>query len=167
MNEEEIGKRIKEIRQEKKFTQKQLSELSQIDATSISRYETGAQIPNLNTLVYIALALDTSLDYLVFGDKTDIKIQKKIQTSCEEKIFENIAFLLENQIMICDDDNQGYADIEISKQYKAYHMFILKYNKLKDFKNLIGISYDNAKIELIKSFAKELEKEKELDNLPF
>ena len=77
MDCKEIGKRIKESRNKLNITQKQLAELSKIDATSISRYENGAQIPNLYTLIAIATSLEISLDYLIFGKESDFKLLKK------------------------------------------------------------------------------------------
>lgn len=167
MNENEIGKRIKEVRTYKNMTQKQLAEISKIDATSISRYENGTQIPNLNTLICIAVALEISLDYLVFGSKTDFKIIKKEYQNTEERIFESLAVLFEEKVIDCDE---GYDEIylELSEEYKAYKDFIIQYSKLKDLKGLIGEGFQNARTELIKSFAIKLQEEiRNESDLPF
>ena len=151
MNQEEIGKRIKEVRKSKNMTQKELAESSKIDVTSISRYETGSQMPNLSTLSYIAATLETSLDYLVFGNATDFKICKKEARNVEEKIFESLAVLLEEHVIEVYDQEGTY--IELSKDYYTYKEFISKYDKLKYLKNEIGESYEVARAKLIKSFA--------------
>lgn len=166
MNQEEIGKRIKEVRKSKNMTQKELAESSKIDVTSISRYETGSQMPNLSTLSYIAAALETSLDYLVFGNATDFKIYKKEARNVEEKIFESLAVLLEENVIEVYDQDGTY--IELSKYYRTYNEFISQYDKLKDLKNVLGESYEDARAKLIKSFAIELKDEiKYRNTLPF
>lgn len=166
MDEKEIGKRIKEVRNSKNMTQKQLAEASKIDATSISRYETGVQTPNLSTLAYIAGALETSLDYLVFGNKTDFKLDKKGPQNIEEKIFESLAILLEENVIEYYNEYDG-TYLQLSENYTSYEKFISKYSNLKGFKGLIGKGFEDAKIELIKSFSQQLRDEIHADDLPF
>ena len=166
MNEKEIGKRIKEIRIKKNMTQKELAEASKIDATSISRYETGTQTPNLATLAYIAMALETSLDYLVFGNETDFKLTKQKTENIEEKIFECLALLLEENVLEYYEDFKG-TFLQLSNSYNSYEEFISKYNNLKGFKGLIGKGFEDAKTEIIKSFSKKLRAEYLSNESPF
>ena len=166
MDEKEIGKRIKEVRNSKNMTQKQLAESSKIDATSISRYETGVQTPNLTTLTYIAVALEISLDYLVFGNKTDFKLDAKGSKNIEEKIFESLAILLEENVIEYYNEYDG-TYLQLSEDYPSYEKFISKYTNLKGFKGLIGKGFEDAKTELIKSFSQQLKNEIQANDLPF
>lgn len=59
-----IGDRLKELRQIKGITQAQLVEQSGIHQTTISLFESNAREPGLDNLVKLALALDTTTDYL-------------------------------------------------------------------------------------------------------
>lgn len=59
-----LSKRIKELRQEKNLTQRQLAEKANTTATSISAYEKGQKTPSIEVLCNIANALETSVDWL-------------------------------------------------------------------------------------------------------
>ncbi len=63
-HKEILSKRIKELRQEKNLTQRQLAEKANTTATSISAYEKGQKNPSIEVLCNIANALETSVDWL-------------------------------------------------------------------------------------------------------
>lgn len=68
-------KRIRELRQERHLTQRQMAELLQISPSSYSRYENGtADIP-LAVLANLAVFHRTSLDYI--AERTDQRIPHK------------------------------------------------------------------------------------------
>lgn len=60
-----VGKKIRDIRQQKRMTQQELSQKTQIEQTVISRYETGRIVPSLTRLKQISDALEISLSDLV------------------------------------------------------------------------------------------------------
>lgn len=66
---QEIGKRIKELRENKNITQSQLGEMlsNPITPTAISLYEKGEREPGLDVLEDIAEKLGISLDFLING----------------------------------------------------------------------------------------------------
>lgn len=59
-----FGKRIKELRKQKKLTQEQLSELVGIDYKQIGNIETGTYFTTMPTLERIAGALDVEIEEL-------------------------------------------------------------------------------------------------------
>lgn len=59
-----LGKRIKELRKNKKFTQEQLSEKINMDITTMSGIESGRHYPSLVTLEKIAKALNVDIPAL-------------------------------------------------------------------------------------------------------
>lgn len=66
--------RLKELRKEKKLTQKEIAEQIGIKQNSYSDWETGKNEPNLENIVKLSRILDTSTDELLgrqvnFGDK--------------------------------------------------------------------------------------------------
>lgn len=63
-----IGSRIKELRKLNGLTQSQLGEKINVTKVSISCYENGTRIPNLETFVDLVNALDTTPDYLLGRD---------------------------------------------------------------------------------------------------
>lgn len=74
MQDAEIRKafaaRIKELRKQKAWTQKELANKVGANFQQINKYECGLHTPPLDKLVLIAEALETSIDYLITGDPT-------------------------------------------------------------------------------------------------
>lgn len=63
-NKEILAKRIKELRQGKNLTQRQLAKMANTTATSVSAYEKGQKTPSIEVLCNIANALESSVDWL-------------------------------------------------------------------------------------------------------
>lgn len=64
MYESEIGKRIKELRQSKQFTQEGLAEKIHLTTGHISAIERGVNSPSIEALIMILNALECSADEL-------------------------------------------------------------------------------------------------------
>lgn len=62
----EIGKVIKELREERNSTQQQLASALNVDKSTIAKYETGDRLPNIEMSVKLALFFNVTTDYL-FG----------------------------------------------------------------------------------------------------
>ena len=60
-----LGKRIRDARLKKKFTQEQLSEKANISLYYLGEVERGVKAPSLKVFVAIASALDVSTDSLL------------------------------------------------------------------------------------------------------
>lgn len=67
INSKLIGKRIQEVRTDKKISQAMLAELTDISDVYMSNLETGKRTPSLEVLVKIANALGTTTDELLYG----------------------------------------------------------------------------------------------------
>jgi len=63
--------RLKELRNEKRLTQEDLASKFYLNKSSISRYETGKQVPELELLQSISKYFNVSVDYLL--GNSDIK----------------------------------------------------------------------------------------------
>lgn len=61
-----IGNRISQARNLRKLTQENLSELTGLSVSAISRIETGHNSTSLKTLSKICSVLDISLDYVLY-----------------------------------------------------------------------------------------------------
>lgn len=62
----EFGRRLSSLREQRGLTQEELEEKSDVSAAMISHFETGArQRASAETLVKLAKALETSVDYLL------------------------------------------------------------------------------------------------------
>lgn len=75
-----IGERIKQVRNEKGLTQKQLGELSKTSEGTVRQYEIGKRQPRIEQLQAIAAALGVSPLYLL-GDETATMSQADIAAS--------------------------------------------------------------------------------------
>ena len=65
---EPIGLRVKQMRKAKHYTQEQLSELIDMNPKSISLLERGLCGLSVNSLMALCKELDTSSDYILFGN---------------------------------------------------------------------------------------------------
>ena len=61
----DIGKRIKQLRIEKRLTQEKLSEMVDIGASHMSHIESGTTVPSFEVYVALVNALDCSSDELL------------------------------------------------------------------------------------------------------
>lgn len=67
MSNAAIGGRIREFREMKGYTREQLAEYAEISANFLWEIETGRKSMKVQNLGKIAVALDISTDYLIFG----------------------------------------------------------------------------------------------------
>ena len=61
----DIGKRIEYLRRKLDITQKQLAEKAGITEASLSRYENNLREPKAEIIIKLAIALETSADFLL------------------------------------------------------------------------------------------------------
>jgi len=65
MKHETLGKRIKDLRVDKKLTQEELSQELNIDKSTIAKYETDKIAPSIPMLIVLAKFFEVSTDYLL------------------------------------------------------------------------------------------------------
>lgn len=97
--------RIRMLMEDKKFTQKELANLSGITEASMSKYLSGERTPRIDVVVNIANALGATVDELIGNDVEDDKmgfvrlktvLARGMKSMSEEDKKELIKFLLEN-----------------------------------------------------------------------
>jgi transcriptional regulator with XRE-family HTH domain len=66
-----FGARLKTLRKQKKLTQKELAEKIDVRHPQLNKYECGLHTPPLIVLVLMAEVLDTTVDYLLTGDRIE------------------------------------------------------------------------------------------------
>ncbi len=89
MNQERIGKYIAKLRKEKKITQEELAEKLGVSSKSISRWETGRNMPDLSLITPLCKELGTTINELLSGEKLN---EKEYQEKLEENIIKTIDF---------------------------------------------------------------------------
>ena len=72
-NYEPIGKRIKNVRLERKFTQEYVAEKLNVSCQHISDVERGLNGMSIPSLMQLCKVLDTDADYILFGTATRSK----------------------------------------------------------------------------------------------
>lgn len=66
-----LGSRLKQLRKQKRWTQKELAGKVDIRFQQLNKYESGLNIPPAEMLVRLADALGTSVDYLLTGNPVE------------------------------------------------------------------------------------------------
>ena len=79
MNQQKIGTFLKELRNERNYTQEQLAEKFGVSRRTISRWETGSNMPDLDLLVEMADYYDVDLRELLDGERKSEKMDKELE----------------------------------------------------------------------------------------
>ena len=97
----EMARRIRARRKEFGFTQESFCESIDLSASSYTKIENAFQKPSLDTLIRIAMQLDLSLDYIVFGSERhmpkevlDTDVLKILLDSTDGDILQNASVFL-------------------------------------------------------------------------
>ncbi|WP_347814679.1 helix-turn-helix domain-containing protein [Leptospira noguchii] len=83
---EKLGTNIRSLRSKKGWSQTELAEKIGVHLTHINRIENGKYLPSLDTVVFLADALESSLDILVNGSTESSKDIRIEDQSFSEKI---------------------------------------------------------------------------------
>lgn len=67
-----FGARLKELRKQKGWTQKELANQLDIRFSHLNKYESGMHIPPIEKLIQLADIFTVTLDYLVLGNREDV-----------------------------------------------------------------------------------------------
>ena len=79
MDQSKTGLFIKELRKEKGLTQEQLAEQFCVSRRTVSRWETGSNLPDLDILVEMADYYDVELRELLDGERKSGKMDKELE----------------------------------------------------------------------------------------
>ncbi|MBE5971484.1 MAG: helix-turn-helix domain-containing protein [Lachnoclostridium sp.] len=83
MNQQRIGQFLKHLRKDKGLTQEQLAEHFNVSSRTISRWETGNNMPDISILVEIAEFFDVSILEIINGEKDKEKMNEEIKEVAE------------------------------------------------------------------------------------
>lgn len=84
MNFEKIGHFIKQLREEKKWSQEILSKKMCCERTKVNKIENGKRYINVEDLILLSEIFDISLDELIAGEKKNKNNKKKIEITFRE-----------------------------------------------------------------------------------
>lgn len=79
MDQIKIGNFIKELRKEKNLTQEELAEKFGVARRTVSRWETGSNMPDLDILIEMADFYDVDLREILDGERKSEKMEKDLK----------------------------------------------------------------------------------------
>lgn len=77
MDQKKTGSFLRELRKEKQFTQEQLAEWFGVTSRSVSRWETGSNMPDLSILVELADFYDVDIRDIIDGERKGEDMNKE------------------------------------------------------------------------------------------
>ncbi|MBR2038771.1 MAG: helix-turn-helix transcriptional regulator, partial [Lachnospiraceae bacterium] len=77
MNQVKIGEFLRELRKGKGLTQEQLAEQFNISRRSVSRWETGSNMPDVGLLIEIADFFDVDIREIIDGERKSENMEKE------------------------------------------------------------------------------------------
>lgn len=84
MNQQKIGRFLKDLRKEKGITQEQAAEYFGVAGRTISRWETGNNMPDLNILIDIASFYNVEVVEILNGERKNENMDDEIKTTLEK-----------------------------------------------------------------------------------
>ncbi len=79
MNQIKIGNFIKELRKEQKLTQEEFAEKFGVARRTVSRWETGSNMPDLDILIEMADFFDVDLREILDGERKSEKMNEELK----------------------------------------------------------------------------------------
>ena len=79
MDQKKVGSFLKELRKEKGVTQEQLAEKLGVSGRSVSRWETGSNMPDISLLVEIADYYDVDVREIIEGERKSEMMDKEVR----------------------------------------------------------------------------------------
>ena len=83
MDQKKIGSFLKELRKTKNITQEQLAEQLNVSGRTVSRWETGTNMPDISLLVEIADFFDVSIPEIINGERKNETMEKEVKEVAE------------------------------------------------------------------------------------
>ena len=79
MDQKKIGSFLKELRKEKGFTQEELAEQLNVSGRTVSRWETGYNMPDISILIELAELYEVSIPEIVNGERKNEIMNEEVK----------------------------------------------------------------------------------------
>ena len=79
MDQSKVGRFIKELRKEKNLTQEQLAEQFGVSRRTVSRWETGSNLPDLDVLIEMSDFYEIDLREILDGERKNEKMNEELK----------------------------------------------------------------------------------------
>lgn len=84
MNTEKTGAFLRELRKEKNLTQEQLAEKMNVASRTVSRWETGSNMPDLDILIELADFYDLDIQELIDGERKNKQMDQETKATLKK-----------------------------------------------------------------------------------
>lgn len=84
MNQQKIGEFLRQLRKDKGLTQEQLAEHFNISSRTVSRWETGNNMPDISLLIEIADFYDVDIREIIDGERKSEKMDKETKDTLKK-----------------------------------------------------------------------------------
>lgn len=84
VDQKKIGNFIKQLRKEQGITQEQFAEKLGVSGRTVSRWETGSNMPDISLLVEIAEILNASIPEIINGERKNEDMEKEVREVAEK-----------------------------------------------------------------------------------
>lgn len=79
MDQQKVGSFLRELRKEKNLTQEQLAEVLDVSGRTVSRWETGSNMPDISLLVELADFYDVSIPEIMNGERKSETMNENVK----------------------------------------------------------------------------------------
>ena len=156
-----VGERIRAAGKAKNYTQSELQKLTGIQVSSISEFENGRSLPNLESIAKIAEKLEVSIDSLWYGDKSVAFIESAPNYGA--MIVNAYSALKDNKVVkTIEPGKNGVSYVSIIRHHEALERLN---SALEEFRANIGTYPDPSAFlsQLKESVAKNINDDVELE----
>ena len=84
MNQKKTGEFLKHMRKEKVLTQEQLAERFYVSSRTVSRWETGSNMPDVNMLIELADFYDVDIREIIDGERKGENMDKETKDTLQK-----------------------------------------------------------------------------------
>ena len=116
--EVKIMNNIKHLRKNANMTQIQLSQLLETDQSTISKWELGKCLPDIQTLIKLADYFHVSLDFVLGRTSIEVQLDKNAYSEKQETLLPLIQMLNDRQCELTYDYLENILDIATAQREK-------------------------------------------------
>ena len=84
MNQQKIGEFLKQLRKDKGLTQEQLAERFSVSSRTVSRWETGSNMPDVETLIELADFYNVDIREIIDGERKSENTDEEIKNTIKK-----------------------------------------------------------------------------------
>lgn len=125
MDQKKTGLFLKELRKEKKLTQEQLAEYFNVSDRTVSRWETGTNMPDLSLLIEIADFYNVDIREIIDGERRSGNMKEDMKNDMKEDTKEEIKTEMKEEMKETLVKVADYANAEKKTKKKKLNRYFI------------------------------------------